>query len=250
MLWCKKNNPAWGGAQRHFRVFLHEGGVTQTSRDFTAAPSGLTCFLYSATAKIVKFPSCAFFPPKTTQGPLSCHFVPQRPFMNAWEHMRADLTFQAMILPALERGGGLWIRSTDLARALGYGREDKVARLYSRHADEFTNSMTQLLGIVVEPHFGGGGKSGEQSLPLSTRGIDNLSSGRMRIFSLRGSQSGIFLRSVRTPYERTPLLRLSARRGVFSFPPPEQGGAFPRNSREWANTRPVRGICPPSRSGS
>ena len=97
-----------------------------------------------------------------------------------------DLTSQAMTLPALERGGGLWIRSTDLARALGYGREDKVARLYSRHADEFTNSMTQVVEIVVEPHFGGGGKSGEQSLPLSTRGIDNLSSGRMRIFSLRG----------------------------------------------------------------
>ena len=64
-----------------------------------------------------------------------------------------------------------WLRASDLARALGYQREDKVSRLYQRNADEFTPDMTQLIEISADPHFGTGG---------------NLSEGRCRIFSLRG----------------------------------------------------------------
>lgn len=64
-----------------------------------------------------------------------------------------------------------WLRASDLARALGYQREDKVSRLYQRNADEFTPDMTQLIEISADPHFGTG---------------DNLSEGRCRIFSLRG----------------------------------------------------------------
>lgn len=65
----------------------------------------------------------------------------------------------------------IWLRAADIARALGYQREDKVSRLYQRNADEFTPDMTQIIEIYAEPHFGTD---------------KNLSDGRCRIFSLRG----------------------------------------------------------------
>lgn len=65
----------------------------------------------------------------------------------------------------------VWLRAADIARALGYQREDKVSRLYQRNADEFTPDMTQVIEITADPHFGT---------------EHNLSDGRCRIFSLRG----------------------------------------------------------------
>ena len=65
----------------------------------------------------------------------------------------------------------VWLRASDIAKALGYQREDKVSRLYQRNADEFTPDMTQVIEITADPHFGT---------------EKNLSDGRCRIFSLRG----------------------------------------------------------------
>lgn len=65
----------------------------------------------------------------------------------------------------------IWLRAADIAKALGYQREDKVSRLYQRNADEFTPDMTQVIEITADPHFGT---------------EKNLSDGRCRIFSLRG----------------------------------------------------------------
>lgn len=81
------------------------------------------------------------------------------------------LRFNGIVLTPIFRDNQPWIRSTDLARALGYGRKDKVARLYQRNADEFTPDMTQIIEIVADPRNGV---------------LDNLSGGRCRIFSLRG----------------------------------------------------------------
>ena len=41
-----------------------------------------------------------------------------------------------------------WIRSTELAHALSYKREDILGKLYRKNADEFTPDMTQLIEIV------------------------------------------------------------------------------------------------------
>ena len=41
-----------------------------------------------------------------------------------------------------------WIRSTELAHALGYKREDILGKLYRKNADEFTPDRTQLIEIV------------------------------------------------------------------------------------------------------
>lgn len=81
------------------------------------------------------------------------------------------LRFQDVSLPTTLRDNSIWIKASDLARALGYFDEGKVSRIYRRHADEFTPNMTQVIEIVAEAHFG-----------LS----ENLNSGRCRIFSLRG----------------------------------------------------------------
>ncbi len=56
----------------------------------------------------------------------------------------------------------IWITSSDLARALGYAREDSVSRIYDRKSDEFTSDMTK---VVANP----------QTVNLT-----------VRVFSLRG----------------------------------------------------------------
>lgn len=85
--------------------------------------------------------------------------------------MTQALTFNDITLTPISHQNSLWIRAVELARALGLSREDKVAQIYQRHADEFTSDMTQLIENVVEPQ-------NEVS--------QNLSAGRCRIFSLRG----------------------------------------------------------------
>ena len=38
-----------------------------------------------------------------------------------------------------------WLRSTEIARALGYSDERSVSRIYARNAEEFTENMTQVI---------------------------------------------------------------------------------------------------------
>ena len=85
--------------------------------------------------------------------------------------MTQALTFNDITLTPIPHQNSLWIRAAELARALGLSREDKVAQIYQRHADEFTPEMSQLIENVVEPQ--------NEVFP-------NLSAGRCRIFSLRG----------------------------------------------------------------
>lgn len=80
--------------------------------------------------------------------------------------MEMALTFNDVTLTPISHQNSLWIRAAELARALGYGRENQVSRLYRSNADEFTPEMTQLIEISDGPESG-----------LSIRS---------RIFSLRG----------------------------------------------------------------
>ena len=80
--------------------------------------------------------------------------------------MTQALTFNDVTLTPITHQNSLWIRAAELARALGYGRENQVSRLYRSNADEFTPEMTQLIEISDGPESG-----------LSIRS---------RIFSLRG----------------------------------------------------------------
>lgn len=68
-----------------------------------------------------------------------------------------------------DREGKKWLKASDIARALGYARADKIGQIYGRHSDEFTEAMTHTLKLRVKG-FGDG--DGEKEV---------------RIFSLRGA---------------------------------------------------------------
>ncbi|WP_151761725.1 BRO-N domain-containing protein [Acinetobacter seifertii] len=70
--------------------------------------------------------------------------------------------------PVQQNDGQIWVTSSELARALGYAREDSVSRIYDRNYDEFTNQMTLTVNLTVKG-FGNGNSEKET-----------------RIFSLRG----------------------------------------------------------------
>ena len=77
--------------------------------------------------------------------------------------------FNEVIFDVVDRNGQPWLKSSQLATALGYAREDKVTRLYQRNADEFTENMTQLIDNTETPISG-----------------FSVYATQVRIFSLRG----------------------------------------------------------------
>lgn len=86
------------------------------------------------------------------------------------------LTFENQPLDLIERDGRLWLRATDVSKALGYSRTDKVTRIYSLHKEEFSPSMTVCIETPV---------SGFSGLTAESR-----------LFSLRGAHLlGMFART-------------------------------------------------------
>lgn len=88
------------------------------------------------------------------------------------------LMFEDHPLQLIEHDGRLWLSSSDICRALGYSRTDKLSRVFDRHRAEFSQSMT----CVVETPI------------LGFSGItkDN------RLFSLRGAHLlGMFARTAK-----------------------------------------------------
>ncbi|WP_022950138.1 BRO-N domain-containing protein [Methylohalobius crimeensis] len=72
--------------------------------------------------------------------------------MNA--RLPSTLTFEGTDLTIIDRDGKPWIAAADLARALGYSETRKVTRLYSRHPDEFSKDMTQVIDASLAPKMG------------------------------------------------------------------------------------------------
>lgn len=90
-----------------------------------------------------------------------------------------SLTFNAIQFhPIQQNDDQIWITSSELARALGYAREDSVSRIYDRKSDEFTSNMTTTVKLTVVRATG-------------SVEMDN------RIFSLRGCHLITFF--ARTP---------------------------------------------------
>ncbi|MGX2974464.1 P22AR C-terminal domain-containing protein [Ursidibacter arcticus] len=81
----------------------------------------------------------------------------------------SNLIFQNTTLTVVPHNNQTYITSTDLARALGYSRSDKIAQIYARNQDEFTPDMTLNLKMRVKDY--GSGNSEKD----------------VRIFSLRGA---------------------------------------------------------------
>lgn len=59
--------------------------------------------------------------------------------------MTQALTFNDVTLTPIPHQNSLWIRSVELARALGYSDESSVGRIYKRNEEEFTPEMTQVI---------------------------------------------------------------------------------------------------------
>lgn len=77
--------------------------------------------------------------------------------------MSQALCFNEVQFDVIKQNHAPWVRSPQIAEALGYGQANRINDLYTRHADEFTPAMT---AVVTLPTEGG---------PQETR-----------IFSLRG----------------------------------------------------------------
>lgn len=59
--------------------------------------------------------------------------------------MTTSLCFNDFTFSPVTRDNQPWFKSSEIARALGYAREDTLSRLYDRNADEFTENMTQVV---------------------------------------------------------------------------------------------------------
>lgn len=62
--------------------------------------------------------------------------------------MTTALTFNDITLSPISHQNSPWIRAVELAKALGFKREDQAAKIYRAHADEFTSDMAQLVEIT------------------------------------------------------------------------------------------------------
>ncbi|MDC7704059.1 BRO-N domain-containing protein [Vogesella indigofera] len=80
-----------------------------------------------------------------------------------------SLVFQETQFDVVDRCGQPWLKAADIARALGYAREDSVSRIYDRNAYEFTDAMSLTVKLTVKG-FGNGNNQKE-----------------VRVFSLRGA---------------------------------------------------------------
>ncbi|WP_287917565.1 BRO family protein [Comamonas sp.] len=79
------------------------------------------------------------------------------------------LSFRTTQFEIVDQQGQHWLKASDLARALGYAREDAVSRIYERNAAEFREDMTLTVKLTVN-------------------GInDSKREKEVRIFSLRGA---------------------------------------------------------------
>ena len=83
-----------------------------------------------------------------------------------------ELTFGKARIELITRDGELWARATQIGLALGYGNPGKkIHELYTRHADEFTDSMTAVVKLPdLNPQSGDAGQLRD-----------------VRVFSLRGA---------------------------------------------------------------
>ncbi|WP_342452302.1 P22AR C-terminal domain-containing protein [Yokenella regensburgei] len=81
---------------------------------------------------------------------------------------KSEYNFHGVDLVPAPVSDGIWLTSSDIAKALGYASPKSVSNIYSRNSDEFTGSMSRVIKMM-------------------TNGINNdLREKSVRVFSLRG----------------------------------------------------------------
>ncbi|EOX4269994.1 BRO family protein [Citrobacter freundii] len=84
--------------------------------------------------------------------------------------MKSELTFQEQTITTYDNGDSrIWFTSEQISALLGYADEKQVNKIFQRHNDEFTDSMTTLTKVTKD------------GINNSLREID------VRLFSPRGA---------------------------------------------------------------
>lgn len=96
--------------------------------------------------------------------------------------MTKRLSFNDTKFTVTTHNGQIWLRGTEIAKALGMERTNAVTQIYNRNADEFTEAMTLNLKLRLKG-FGGGNSKKD-----------------VRVFSLRGAH-------LVAMFARTPLAK-------------------------------------------
>lgn len=60
-----------------------------------------------------------------------------------------ELTFHNTNFAYMEMGGQVWLTAAEVGQALEYADDKAVQRIYSRHADEFTEQMTGVVKLTT-----------------------------------------------------------------------------------------------------
>lgn len=66
---------------------------------------------------------------------------------------KSELNFHGKELIPVENITGVWLTSSDLARALEYSNSRAVTMIYNKYADEFTSGMTQVLEMNTSGNY-------------------------------------------------------------------------------------------------
>lgn len=139
--------------------------------------------------------------------------------------MEMALTFNGITLSPIPHQNSPWIRSVELARALGYSDESSVGRIYKRNSEEFTPEMTQVIEI-----------SDTVNLTVPTR-----------IFSLRGCH--LVAMFARTPVAKAfrrwvldVLDKLDAEQRAASSSPDDFTSPLSLTPSSVADRRPLRAL--------
>lgn len=69
--------------------------------------------------------------------------------------MNTQLSFRNTQFDIANHSGQIWLRGTEIAKALGMEKSDAVSQIYNRNSDEFTEAMTLTLKLSVKG-FGNG----------------------------------------------------------------------------------------------
>ncbi|MGR7479743.1 P22AR C-terminal domain-containing protein [Klebsiella aerogenes] len=66
---------------------------------------------------------------------------------------KSDFNFKGKALVPVANISGVWLSSSDLARALEYSNSRAVTMIYNKYADEFTSGMTQVLEVSTSGNY-------------------------------------------------------------------------------------------------
>ena len=112
------------------------------------------------------------------------------------------IAFNGVNFEIVDRNGHPWLRSPQIAEALGYTQSNRVSDIYARNADEFTDSMTALVKLQTQG------------------GVQDV-----RIFSLRGAHLiGMLARTAQAAAFRRWILDILESRPLPPLPYKEQPG--------------------------